>query len=72
MTAMSGDIPLDEPMPLDEVDFFDPEVNDCPYHAYRTLRDDAPVWYDERLRGFLITRHDDVMEVLRDLSLIHI
>jgi cytochrome P450 len=63
---MPDDAPLDEPMPLDGVDFFDPGVNDCPYHAYRTLRDDAPVWYDERLRGYVITRHSDVLDVLRD------
>ena len=57
---------LDEPMPLDDVDFFDPSINDCPYHAHRTLRDEAPVWYDERLRGYVVTRHADVRLVLRD------
>jgi cytochrome P450 len=57
---------VDEPMPLDHVDFFDPAVNDCPYHAYRTLRDDAPVWFDERLHAYVITRHDDVRLVLQD------
>ena len=65
---MSPAIPpaIDEPMLVDDVDFFDPAVNDCPYRAYRSLRDDAPVWYDERLRGYVVTRHDDVLEVLRD------
>ncbi len=57
---------LDDPMPLDDVNFFDPAINDCPYHAYRTLRDDAPVWFDERLKAFVVTRHDDVLAVLRD------
>jgi cytochrome P450 len=57
---------LDEPMQLDAIDFFDPAVNDCPYHAYRTMRDDAPVWFDERLRGYAITRHEDVRAVLGD------
>ncbi len=57
---------LDDPMPLDEVNFFDPAINDCPYHAYRTLRDDAPVWFDERLKAFVVTRHEDVLAVLRD------
>ncbi len=56
----------DEPMPLAGVNFFDPAINDCPYPAYRTLRDDAPVWFDERLRGYVITRHDDVRSVLQD------
>lgn len=53
-------------MPLDDVDFFDPAINDCPYHAYRSLRDEAPVWFDERLQAWVITRHEDVVAVLRD------
>lgn len=52
--------------PLSEVDFFEPSVNDCPYHAYRTLRDEAPVWFDPKVGGFVITRHDDVKAVLAD------
>ncbi len=57
---------VDEPMPLEDVSFFEPEIIDCPYHAYRTLRDQAPVWYDERLKGYVVTRHEDVLMVLRD------
>lgn len=59
---------LDTPLPIDDVNFFEPTVNDCPYHAYRTLRDDAPVWYDERLKGYMVTRHEDVVAVLRDVE----
>ncbi len=57
---------VDAPMALDEVDFFDPQINDCPYHAYRTMRDEAPVWFDPRLRGYVVTRHEDVRMVLHD------
>ncbi|MGA9277134.1 cytochrome P450 [Ilumatobacter sp.] len=57
---------VDDSMSLDEVDFFDPAINDCPYHAYRALRDEAPVWFDERLKAWVITRHEDVLAVLRD------
>ena len=57
---------IDDPMPIEEVNFFDPAVNDCPYHAYRTLRDDAPVWFDPRLRGYVITRYEDVRTLLVD------
>lgn len=56
----------DAPMPLGDVDFFDPAINDCPYHALRTLRDEAPVWFDPRLRGYVVTRHEDVRMVLVD------
>ncbi len=52
--------------PLDRVDFFDPAINDCPYPALRTLRDEAPVWFDPRLRGYVVTRHEDVRTVLVD------
>ncbi|MDX2378601.1 MAG: cytochrome P450 [Acidimicrobiia bacterium] len=55
-----------ESIPLAEVDFFDPAINDCPYDAYTTLRDEAPCWYDERLQGFVVTRHEDVRAVLLD------
>jgi cytochrome P450 len=56
----------DHPIPLDQVDFFDPAINDCPYRAYATLRDEAPVWFDERLQGYVVTRHEDVRAVLLD------
>jgi len=52
--------------PVGAVNFFDPEINNCPYPAYRTMRDEAPVWLDERLGMFHITRYDDVMMVLKD------
>ena len=29
-----------------DVDFFDRSINDCPYPAYETLRNEAPVWRD--------------------------
>lgn len=51
---------------LDAVNFFDPAINDCPYGAYETMRDEAPVWFDERLQSYVITRHEDVRSVLAD------
>ena len=57
---------LDPSMPLDEINFFDPAINDCPYHAYRAMRDEAPVWFDEKLQAYVITRHEDVRTVLMD------
>ncbi|MEM7094513.1 MAG: cytochrome P450 [Actinomycetota bacterium] len=57
---------IDESMAVADVDFFDPAINDCPYHAYRAMRDDAPVWFDPKLQAYVITRHDDVRAVLQD------
>jgi cytochrome P450 len=50
----------------DSVNFFDPATNDCPYHAYQTLRDQAPVWKDPVTGMYVITRYDDVREILAD------
>lgn len=50
----------------DEISFFDPATNDCPYAAYATMRDEAPVWFDERTRMFVISRYEDVKMVLLD------
>jgi len=52
--------------PVDHVNFFDPDVNNCPYPAYRTMRDEAPVWFDERMGMFHITRYEDVLMILKD------
>ena len=57
---------IDSGCPVQEIDFFDADLNDCPYPAYRTMRDEAPVWFDERLGMFHITRYDDVLMVLKD------
>jgi len=59
---------VDAPIELSSVDFFDPAINDCPYGAYRTLRDEAPVWFDERLRAYVVSRHEDVRSVLLDTT----
>jgi cytochrome P450 len=49
-----------------QVNLFDPEVQQCPYPAYKTLRDDAPVYKIEGTDMFAVTRYDDVREVLMD------
>ena len=49
-----------------DVNFFDPETNNCPYHAYKTLRDEAPVWKDPRTSMYVISRYEDVRAVVMD------
>ncbi len=51
---------------LDDVDFFDPAVNECPYEAYEVLRNEAPVWRDPATGMYVITRYDDLRDVLVD------
>ena len=57
----------DEPeLNLEEVNFFDPEISECPYSAYKVLRDQAPVWHDNVSGMFVITRYEDIKEILID------
>jgi cytochrome P450 len=58
---------VDEPeLNLDEVNFFDPEISECPYSAYKVLREQAPVWHDSVSGMFVITRYEDIKEILID------
>lgn len=47
-----------------EVNFFDPKVNACPYPAYEVLRDQAPVWVDPFTGMYVVTRFDDIRSIL--------
>jgi len=49
-----------------EVNFFEPAVNDCPYHAYEQLREEAPVWKDPATGMYVLTRYEDVRMALLD------
>ncbi|PQP16558.1 cytochrome P450 [Rhodococcus opacus] len=48
------------------VDFFDRRTNDCPFPAYRQLRNDSPVWQDPTTGMFVLTRFDDIRAVEMD------
>ena len=45
---------------------FAPGFDQDPYPAYEELREKAPVHYWEEGRGFLVSRFDDIMAVIRD------
>ena len=49
---------------LDEIDWT--AWADEPFPLYRRLRDEAPVYWDERNHTYVLTRHDDVYGVLLD------
>lgn len=44
----------------------DPELLRCPFPLYEQLRTQAPVMFNERLNAWVVSRHDDIVEVLRD------
>ncbi len=52
--------------PVDEIDIFSTETLIDPWDAYQTLRDEAPVAYQETMGLHVVTRYDLVLEVLRD------
>ncbi len=49
-----------------QINLFDPQVQQCPYEAYKTLRDEAPIYQIPGTPMFVVSRYDDVREVLMD------
>ena len=49
-----------------DVNLFDYETQQCPYPAYKTLRDEAPVFHDPLTGFFVVSRYEDVRKVLTD------
>ncbi len=47
-------------------DPFSPGWREDPYPKYRELRDEAPVHWSPEARAFCVSRHEDVMTVLKD------
>jgi cytochrome P450 len=51
---------------LSELDFFSAEVQECPFHVYQQLQEEAPVWQMPGTNVFVVTRYDDIREIIRD------
>ena len=54
------------PGSLDEINLLDVKLQNCPYHAYEMLRDEAPVWIDPITGFYVITRFEDIRKLLLD------
>ncbi|MGA1677341.1 MAG: hypothetical protein ACO377_13055, partial [Pseudomonadales bacterium] len=52
------------PKTLDEINLLSVDLQNCPYHAYSKLREEAPVWQDPRTGFFVVTRFDDLRDIL--------
>ncbi len=61
MADQTTEIPSPE-----DVNFFEPATNDCPYHAYEAMRERAPVWKDPVTGMYTLTRYEDVRAALLD------
>ena len=51
---------------LAELDFFSPEVQECPFSVYQQLQDEAPVWQMPGTNVFVVTRYNDIRGIIRD------
>lgn len=49
-----------------DFDFFDEQVLNCPYEFYQTLQEQAPVYQLPDTNIFMVTRHVDVKQLLKD------
>jgi cytochrome P450 len=45
-----------------------PDFIDDPYPTYRTLRDEAPAYFDENTNCWLVSRYEDVARILADAA----
>lgn len=54
--------------PLSLAAMLDPEVLGNPYPLYHRLRSESPVHWDPLLHVWVVTRYEDVIQVLRDFS----
>ncbi len=54
--------------PLNTYTFADPKVMQDPYPYYERLRAEDPVHFDEGIRTWLVTRHEDIMAAARNTT----
>lgn len=53
-------------MDVNRFDPFGAEATACPYPQLTTLRHEQPVVWSAAANAFVVTRHEHVMEVVRD------
>ena len=54
---------------MQPINFYDPEIQKCPYEQYKTLRDDHPVYQDPGTGIYHVSRYEDVRYVLSNHEL---
>lgn len=55
--------------PLSSFTLADPKVSQNPYPYYERLRAEDPVHFDEGIRTWLVTRHEDIIAVARNTEI---
>lgn len=54
---------------MQPINFYDPEIQKCPYEQYKKLRDDHPVYQDPDTGIYHVSRYEDVRYVLSNHEL---
>ncbi len=49
-----------------DFDFFDEKVLNCPYDFYKVLQEQAPVYNLPDTNIYMVSRHGDVKQLLKD------
>ncbi|HEY8543986.1 MAG TPA: cytochrome P450 [Acidimicrobiales bacterium] len=57
------------PAPPFPIDVLDPRFYDDPWEAYRWLRHNAPLWWDEANELWVVSKHEDVSHISRHQEL---
>ena len=50
----------------DDINFLTEEVQECPYPSYQLLLEEAPVWKDPVTGFYVVTRYQDLREILKN------
>ena len=53
-------------MTTDPISFLDPEVQRCPFDAYRAVREDGPVYFDASANAFIVLGYNEVRKAAAD------
>ena len=57
--------PLDDSRKLEDMQLFDKEILECPYHYNKELREQAPVYKDPETGIYIISKYELVKEAAR-------
>ena len=52
------------PERLEDINLLDQSLQNCPYHAYQKLREEAPVWHDPTTGFYVVSRFEDLRGML--------
>ena len=55
-------------VPLEDLSFLDPALQECPFPAYERLHREAPVFFDRRAGCHVVTRYEDIRRILLDTA----